>query len=106
MKNITRTATIDWEAELDAWRESGLPLARFCREQGLVSHQLSYYKRKHESKTLSTDTPTPGFTQIAIVKPDTTGTEGLSVRLANGHAIEGISSHTLPLVSALMRSLS
>lgn len=50
--------------------------------------------------SVTSDAPTPGFAQVAIVKPDTTtGTEGLSVRLANGHTIEEISSHTLPLVS-------
>jgi hypothetical protein len=105
MEKQTRTPPIDWRVELKAWRESGLPLSQFCREQGLVAHQLSYYKRKYEPQALSPDTQSTGFSQVSVLSTNAIGAECLSLRLASGHTIEGISTQTLPLVSALMCTL-
>ena len=35
MGSQSHTIPINWKAELQSWRDSGLPLTRFCREQGL-----------------------------------------------------------------------
>jgi len=60
---------IDWPAHIAAWQESGLPINRYCQQQGLAAHQLSYYKRKfgainHSSK----ESTVGGFSRVTVSK--------------------------------------
>lgn len=97
-----RPAVIDWQAEVEAWRESGLSMSAYCRQHTLVMHQFSYYKRKLE--TPSTAIAVSGFSQVAVL--NASSSDGLIVRLVNGLSIAGINQQNLPLVVSLARALS
>ena len=95
---------IDWPSQLTAWRESGLPMTRYCREHGLVTHQLGYHKRKQDAQKKSSPVSSSGFAQIDMV--ETYQTTDLVLRIGGGLAIEGITSHNLTTAISLARSLS
>ena len=95
-------SAIDWQAEIEAWRESGLSMSAYCRQHTLVTHQLSYYKRKFEKP--STAMSVPGFAQVSVLSPRSG--DGLVVHLANGLSISGIDQQNLALVVSLARTLS
>ena len=39
-----------WQAQVDKWRESGLSQAEFCRQIGISSKSLGYWKRQFEQR--------------------------------------------------------
>src|SRR5690625_4766450 len=41
---------IKWESRYDAWKDSGLNVAAWCREQGVNDKQMYYWIRKLENK--------------------------------------------------------
>ncbi len=93
----------DWSAIVDSWRESGLPMNRYCQQHGLITHQLSYYKRKFEPANKAGETATKGFAQVSV--ENVNSAKGLTLRLSSGATIEGITQQTLPLTAALVRAL-
>jgi hypothetical protein len=40
-----------WRAQIDEWRESGLPQSRYCRERGISLATFVYWKRRLEEKS-------------------------------------------------------
>ena len=94
----------NWQAEVVAWRESGLTMSAYCRQHALVTHQFSYYKRKFETPKPSTAMTVSGFSQVAVLKPG--ARDGLIVHLTNGASIAGIDQQNLPLVISLAHALS
>lgn len=67
----------DWQAQVRAWRESGLSQVAYCAAHGLKPHQLSYWVKR---ETTQTDTLT--FVAVSVPPPQDTG--GLVLRGA-GH---------------------
>ena len=94
---------IDWQARVAAWRESGLPMSRYCQQQGLATHQLGYYKRKFEAANQLPENVAAGFAEVVV---SNTVAEDLTLRFPNGLSIEGVSLENLSLVTALARALS
>ncbi len=94
---------IDWITVVDNWRESGLPMNRYCQQHGLITHQLSYYKRKFESANNVGEASAKGFTQVAV--ENVNSTKGLTLRLSSGAVIEGITQQNLPLTASLVQAL-
>lgn len=41
---------IKWQSRYDAWKDSGLNVAAWCREQGVNDKQMYYWIRKFENK--------------------------------------------------------
>ena len=72
-------------------------MSAYCRQNALVMHRLSYYKRKYEA--LSTAIAVSGFSQIAVLNAGSS--DGLIVHLGNGSSIAGINQQNLPLVVSL-----
>ncbi len=35
-----------WSAHIEAWRQSGVSQAEYCRENGINNHQFGYWKKK------------------------------------------------------------
>ena len=99
-----KNPVIDWPSQLAAWRESGLPMTRFCRQRGLVAHQMSYYKYKQDAQNKSAALRSSGFSQVDMAKKHSA--EDLVLRIDGGLTIEGISSHNLATAISLARSLS
>ena len=79
-------------------------MARFCRQRGLVAHQMSYYKCKQDAQNKSAALKSSGFAQVDMAKRHSA--EDLVLRIGGGLAIEGISSHNLVAAISLAKSLS
>lgn len=99
------TTSVNWRTQVAAWRESGLSMNRYCQQHELAVHQLGYYKRKFQFEQDLSGRVSSGFSRVAL----TVGApqpQGLTLHLANGHLISGISSRDLPLIGSLVRALS
>ena len=70
---------IDWPSQLTAWRDSGLPMTRYCRQQGLVTHQMSCHKQDILKK--SAIVKPSGFARADIAEKYSA--EGLAISLAH-----------------------
>ncbi len=42
-----------WSAHVEAWRQSGVSQAEYCRKNGLSHHQFGYWKKKFTDKEKS-----------------------------------------------------
>ncbi|WP_382392874.1 IS66 family insertion sequence element accessory protein TnpA [Lentibacillus juripiscarius] len=40
---------IEWKARYDAWKESGLSVAEWCRNQEIKIHQMYYWVQRFEN---------------------------------------------------------
>jgi len=40
------TKEIEWQKHINAWKESGLSQAKYCRKHGLNVHTLSYWRSR------------------------------------------------------------
>ncbi len=98
-----KRSLLDWKKEVSQWRASGLSMKDYCREAGLITHQLGYYKRKFSSHAIRPDPPSSSFAQVSLASSQETF--ALRLRLPSGHIIEGISASNLPLVQALIGAL-
>ena len=104
MNTKPQPTTIDWPSQISAWRESGLPMTRYCQQHGLVTHQLSYHKRKLDSRQAPSKATNSGFIQVHRSPQQTA--ENLTLRLRNGIVIEGITPSNLDAVVLLTKTLS
>lgn len=93
----------DWNAIVDDWRESGLPMSRYCQQHDLITHQLGYYKRKFEAANRTVEVPSKGFSQVSV--SSVSCAKGLTLRLSSGTTIEGINEQNLLLTTSLVRAL-
>ena len=39
-----------WSAHIEAWRQSGVSQAEYCRKNGINNHQFGYWKKKFTNK--------------------------------------------------------
>jgi hypothetical protein len=42
-----------WSAHIEAWQQSGVSQAEYCRKKGLNHHQFGYWKKKYTDKEKS-----------------------------------------------------
>ena len=42
-----------WSAHIEAWRQSGVSQAEYCRRNGINNHQFGYWKKKFTNKEKS-----------------------------------------------------
>lgn len=59
-----RMTESEGRALVEAWQASGLPVSRFCRERGVVSHLVHYWKRKLFEDSNSLEAATPEFVAL------------------------------------------
>lgn len=65
-----RDKRIEWESRYDAWKESGLSVAAWCREQSLKEHQMYYWIRKIEDRDAQPQQKEPPITSWMPVQLD------------------------------------
>lgn len=82
-----------WKAHIDQWSQSDLSQIEYCRQNDLISHRFTYWKRKFEHQHLPVE-----FVQI----PDSAPVfPGLKLNIGPGLQIEipdGFSTNTLDQV--------
>ncbi|MEZ9059938.1 MULTISPECIES: IS66 family insertion sequence element accessory protein TnpA [Vibrio] len=76
-----------WQHHIDAWQQTQLSQAQYCRSHQLDQSQFSYWKRKVLGAS-NTSTVSSQFTIAQVETLHTTST--LSVTLPNGILIDGV----------------
>jgi len=91
---------INWPVRVETWKASGLPMSRYCKQHGLVAYQLGYYKRKYEASKPIEKVNSTRFVRVVPTKPILLPEiDSVTIRLFNGHAIEGVSRNNLSISS-------
>ena len=88
-----------WQPHLEAWENSGQSQAAYCREHGLVKSRFTYWKLK--LKPAAHDGPDKSGTQFVPVQVSDVQAPGLTLRLPNGVALEGIRGDNFQLAQQL-----
>lgn len=87
-----------WQTHLDAWRQSGLSQASYCKQHGVSLSSFGYWLHRRAKST----SPTAAV-PILVAKPSIE--THLEVRLPNGWSVRlpgsAESLHLLPLLRAL-----
>lgn len=92
-----------WQRHVNQWHESGLSKVAYCQQYSLVYHQMVYWCSKSNKKADNTRGGANDF--IAVTVTPTQGHSGLSIRLPNGIAIEGIDECSVALVGRVVEQL-
>ena len=83
MERMSREARrAHWREVMDAWRESGLSKAAFCRERGIGQHLFYYWQRRLGEGASPVG---EGFTRVEVVDP---AASGVRLRLVSGLVLE------------------
>ncbi|MBN2889633.1 MAG: IS66 family insertion sequence element accessory protein TnpB [Deltaproteobacteria bacterium] len=97
-----------WSTHIDAWQQSGLSQAEYCRRQGLKSYQLSYWVNRKPCRSDSL----PALVEVALPKSTAAlipGESGLRLLTRFGEQLRidnGFSPETLEKVVLVLRRLS
>jgi len=94
-----------WQQQLDAWLDSGLSGAAFCKQYELTYHQFTYWRGKlltADAAPYQSDKST-GFVQVTPM-PHTTTSE-LTLTLPGGIAITGLHADNVDVLGAILRQL-
>ena len=96
-----------WQNHIAQWQSSGLSQAKYCRQNKLASHQLSYWKCKLLANTLTVPPVTQsGFARVQIAEASPTSVASdLSLHFRDGTQLLGITEETLPLIRQLVEIL-
>ena len=88
-----------WESHINRWEASNMPQVAYCRQENLVPHRFSYWKRKLRKKNFPVQ-----FVQITT-EPENIHSPGLKLNISPGFQIEipdGFSKATLEQVLATL----
>ncbi len=102
----------EWREILAAKADSGLTVAAFCQERGIVEHRYYYWQRRlngkqRRRKVVENTVPSEGF--VELVRTDSAGS-GVTVRLPNLGGVEivlapGFDGATLQKLVELLRKV-
>ena len=94
-----------WLEHLDAWKQSGLTQADYCRMNELIIHQFWYWKNKLKGKdSLAKQKVTSGFA-IAQFETVTTHPQTISVTLPDGTTLNDIHAANINVAAQLLEAL-
>ena len=96
-----------WQLHIEQWHTSGLSQASYCRQQALLAHRFSYWKRKFLTDCEPVvPEPKSGFARVQVAAPVATfSSSGLSLCFRDGTQITGIAQHNLALIKPLLEVL-
>jgi len=106
MKAKKSTIPVYWEKHLNAWSETHLTQASYCKKNQLKVHLFGYYKRRQAELNRRQQIAGSGFIQLT---PQTTASvkqPSLCLHLSQKKSIKGITSETLHLVQPLLACLA
>lgn len=92
-----------WQHHIDAWQQTQLSQAQYCRSHQLDQSQFSYWKRKVLGAS-NTSTVSSHFTIAQVEMQHTTST--LSVTLPNGILIDGVDEMNAHVALKLLERLN
>jgi hypothetical protein len=90
-----------WKSHIQAWQESGLTQAAYCRQHGLSAKTFSGRLHYFRSREVS---PAPELIPVQVLAPPS-GTEGVVLRHAQGHRLELPTTVSPQWLAELLRCL-
>jgi hypothetical protein len=97
------TAHDFWHLHSMQWQASGLSQASYCRQQALLTHQFSYWKRKFlADRELVDPEPKAGFARVQVA---TLSSPGLSLSFRDGTRLTGLAQNNMALIKQLIEVL-
>lgn len=97
-----------WQEHVNAYRNSGLSKARYCRENDLTYHLFIYWASKFCAEAgTDNEVSSPSASKLVPVllnEPEAVAS-GLQLHLPNGVLISGICAQTVGMVGALIEQL-
>jgi len=96
-----------WQQHIAQWQASGLSQARYCRQQALIAHQFTYWKRKFLANVdQEASASKTGFARVQVAAHVAAPVSpGLSLCFRDGTQITGIAQHNLSLIKQLIEVL-
>jgi len=96
-----------WQNHIAQWQSSGLSQASYCRQQALLTHQFSYWKRKFlADREPVTSEPKAGFARVQVAAHVATPSlPGLSLCFRDGTQLTGITQNNMALLIQLIEVL-
>jgi hypothetical protein len=96
-----------WHLHIMQWQASGLSQASYCRQQALLTHQFSYWKRKFLADREPVDPePKAGFARVQVAEHVATlSSPGLSLSFRDGTRLTGIAQNNMALIKQLIEVL-
>ncbi len=98
-----------WKNHIEAWQASGLSQNAYCREHGLKSNQLCYWKRKLTTAKVDagvvSTASSKAFVPLSVNTSASQPSQSLCLRLPNGCELSGIEAQHLPIVNQLLAVL-
>lgn len=110
-KLASEQPTIDWQHHVDAFHQSGLSKAQYCRDHDLTYHLFIYWSAKLNDVVPDTAAASKAPTGKLVPATITTNNaqtlfqHGLQIHLPNGVHISGIDSSSVRWVGQLIEQL-
>jgi hypothetical protein len=92
-----------WQEHIMCWEQSGLSQSAYCRREGLTLHRWHYWHKKLSRSPVSGPKPASNFIPVNVMASPMS--HELTITLANGITISGVSAQTLPLLSTVLKQL-
>jgi len=92
-----------WSNHIQQWKTSGETQRQYCRQQQLVPHQFTYWKRRLSQPKSTQQTDNGGFLTVPPAQYTPAYAQDITLHLPNGVRIEGVNADNLPLVHDIMR---
>jgi len=98
-----------WAAHIAAWRKSGLSQVEYCRQQGLIPYQLSYWVNRKSRRSTSS---LPNLVEVALPPAEietAAAASGLQLITKHGERLDignNFSAESLAKVVQVLRRLS
>lgn len=93
-----------WQPHIEAWQQSDLSAAAYCKQQALNCDQFYYWRKK--LLTVTTDSKPAGFARVSQLAVSTRPEqEELAAHLPNGVCLSGINAGNLDVAIAILRQL-
>ncbi len=94
-----------WLEHINAWKQTNLTQADYCRKHGLRTNQFWYWKAKlQEQNTLVQQKVTSGFA-VAQFETITALEQSLSVTLPDGTTLNDIQAANVHIAAQLLEAL-
>ena len=97
-----------WRRHVEAWRESGLSQADYCRQQGLNRKTFSLWTRRDQGNPSMDRGTSPEFisVQVSPSAPVASTPASVMLRLANGVQLELSTAASPGWLAELLRCLA
>ncbi|ELA9392371.1 IS66 family insertion sequence element accessory protein TnpB [Vibrio parahaemolyticus] len=95
-----------WQRHVNAWQNTDLSQAQYCRSHGLDQSQFSYWKCKFTRTKSATQSVTSKFALAHVETVTEHVSSVLTVTLPNGTLVEGIDEYNARVAAKLIESMS